>query len=159
MGDPQGEGMLDATVPAGARSLALGISDNEPTRRSSVPERYIKCNRAECPCADREDARHSPYFRSSSLCVGKTEIEISGNEVEDGDEAPGIAVAPDGAFAARTGPWIPSMTAVVRSFEKTRRMPGTCLRIARASFTVGSTRDRSAQLIHRLGAAGAYSAV
>jgi len=41
-------------------------------RRGSVSERYVKCNRQGCLCADDPEARHGPYFSVSRVVKGKT---------------------------------------------------------------------------------------
>jgi len=42
-------------------------------RRGSVSERFVKCNRAGCRCADRPDARHGPYYSVSRVVKGRTQ--------------------------------------------------------------------------------------
>jgi len=64
--------MSDSTVPLDVRSLATQLADPRPMRRGSVSERFVKCNRAGCRCADRPDARHGPYFSVSRVVKGKT---------------------------------------------------------------------------------------
>jgi hypothetical protein len=41
-------------------------------RRGSVSERYVKCNKAGCPCADHADARHGPYYSVTRVVKGRT---------------------------------------------------------------------------------------
>ena len=41
-------------------------------RRGSVSERYVKCNKAGCACADRDDARHGPYYSITRVVKGRT---------------------------------------------------------------------------------------
>ena len=43
-----------------------------PMRRGSVSERYVKCNKAGCPCRDQADARHGPYYSVSRVVKGRT---------------------------------------------------------------------------------------
>ena len=64
--------MPDSMVPEGVRALAAQIADARPMRRGSVTERYVKCNRPGCPCAERADARHGPYFSVSRVVKGTT---------------------------------------------------------------------------------------
>jgi hypothetical protein len=64
--------MPDATVPPVVRALAVEIADAKPMRRGSVSERYVKCNRDGCSCADRQEARHGPYFSVSRVIRGRT---------------------------------------------------------------------------------------
>lgn len=56
--------MPESQVPPDVRTLAARLAEAKPMRRGSVSERYVKCNRDGCPCAEREDARHGPYFRA-----------------------------------------------------------------------------------------------
>lgn len=65
--------MPDSTVPQDVRAWADQIAEAKPMRRGSVSERYVKCNRAGCPCADRAEARHGPYFSVSRVVKGKTQ--------------------------------------------------------------------------------------
>lgn len=64
--------MPDNAVPLTVRALVMEISDAKPMRRGSVSERYVKCNRDGCSCADRADARHGPYFSVSRVIKGRT---------------------------------------------------------------------------------------
>lgn len=45
-------------------------------RRGSLSERRVKCSRPGCPCADREDARHGPYFSLTRAVDGKTQSRL-----------------------------------------------------------------------------------
>lgn len=65
--------MPDTTVPDDVRALAAQLSEPKPMRRGSVSERYVKCNRPGCPCGERADARHGPYFSVSRVVKGKTQ--------------------------------------------------------------------------------------
>jgi hypothetical protein len=42
-------------------------------RRGSVSTRYVKCNKAGCPCAERAEARHGPYVSVVRVVAGKTQ--------------------------------------------------------------------------------------
>ena len=42
-------------------------------RRGSLTERYVKCNKAGCPCGDSEDDRHGPYYSVSRVVKGRTQ--------------------------------------------------------------------------------------
>ena len=64
--------MPDPTAPEDVRELAVRLAEPRPMRRGSVSERYVKCNKPRCPCADRPDARHGPYFSVSRVVKGKT---------------------------------------------------------------------------------------
>ena len=86
--------MPDFMVPPEVRTLAAQLAEAKPMRRGSVSERYVKCNRAGCPCAEREDARHGPYFSVTRIVKGKTrsrwldaeEAKIVRAQVETGHE-------------------------------------------------------------------------
>lgn len=59
-------------VPADIRSLAAELAVPTPMRRGSVTERYVRCNKAGCPCLERDEARHGPYFSVSRVVKGHT---------------------------------------------------------------------------------------
>ena len=61
-----------ATVPPDVRDLAAQLTEPRPMRRGSVTERLVKCNKPSCPCADRPDARHGPYYSVSRVVKGQT---------------------------------------------------------------------------------------
>ena len=60
-------------VPRDVKALATRFAEHMPMRRGSVSERFVKCNRPGCPCADRIDARHGPYYSISRIVKGKTQ--------------------------------------------------------------------------------------
>jgi len=64
--------MPNPVVPEKVRSLASQLAEPRSMRRGSVSERYVKCNKAGCPCADRTDARHGPYYSVSRVVKGRT---------------------------------------------------------------------------------------
>jgi hypothetical protein len=61
------------TVPAEVRTLAAQLAQPRPIRRGSVTERFVRCNKPGCPCADRIEARHGPYVSISRVVKGKTQ--------------------------------------------------------------------------------------
>lgn len=65
--------MRHSTAPASAIRARLGsqLGDAIPMRRGSLTERFVKCSRPGCPCADDPDARHGPYV-SLTRSVGRT---------------------------------------------------------------------------------------
>ena len=65
--------MLNPTVPPDVRSRADQLAQPRPMRRGSVSERYVKCNKAGCPCGARADARHGPYYSLSRVVQGRTQ--------------------------------------------------------------------------------------
>ena len=65
--------MPDTTVPSEVRALASELAAPKPMRRGSVSDRYVKCNKPGCPCAERPDARHGPYTSVSRVVKGRTQ--------------------------------------------------------------------------------------
>jgi hypothetical protein len=59
-------------VPAAVTELARELSKPQPMRRGTLSVPYIKCNKPGCPCADRADARHGPYYSVVRVVAGKT---------------------------------------------------------------------------------------
>lgn len=67
--------MPNSTVPPPVRALAERLAEPRPMRRGSVSERYVKCNRAGCPCVDQPEGRHGPYYSVSRVVNGKTKSQ------------------------------------------------------------------------------------
>jgi hypothetical protein len=65
--------MPDSAIPSDVRELAAQLAEPRLMRRGSVSERYVKCNRAGCPCGDRPEARHGPYYSLSRVVKGRTQ--------------------------------------------------------------------------------------
>ena len=59
-----------ADVPQSVRDLLAALAVPQPMRRGSLSERYMRCNKPGCPCTEREEARHGPYF-SLTRAVGQ----------------------------------------------------------------------------------------
>lgn len=59
-------------VPAEVQALARALAEPKPMRRGSLTERYVKCNKPRCPCADDPEARHGPYYSLSRAVKGQT---------------------------------------------------------------------------------------
>ena len=64
--------MPNPVVPEEVSAVASQLADPRPMRRGSVSERYVKCNKAGCACADRDDARHGPYYSITRVVKGRT---------------------------------------------------------------------------------------
>ncbi len=64
--------MPNPLVPEEVSALASQLAEPKPMRRGSVSERYVKCNKAGCPCADHADARHGPYYSVTRVVKGRT---------------------------------------------------------------------------------------
>jgi hypothetical protein len=60
-------------VPALVRALATQVGDPAPMRRGSLTERYVKCSKPGCRCADEAEARHGPYYSLTRTVAGRTQ--------------------------------------------------------------------------------------
>jgi len=65
--------MPESTIPSDVRDLATQLAEPRLMRRGSVSERYVKCNRPGCPCGERPEARHGPYYSLSRVVKGRTQ--------------------------------------------------------------------------------------
>jgi hypothetical protein len=61
------------TVPPLVRTLADQLAHPKPMRRGSLSERYVKCHKPGCACAEHPDARHGPYYSISRVVKGRTQ--------------------------------------------------------------------------------------
>ena len=61
-----------AGVPARVRTLAAQVGDPTPMRRGSLTERYVKCSKPGCRCAEEIEARHGPYYSLTRAEGGTT---------------------------------------------------------------------------------------
>ncbi len=64
--------MPNPVVPEEVSAVASQLAEPRPMRRGSVSERYVKCNKAGCACADHKDARHGPYYSLTRVVKGRT---------------------------------------------------------------------------------------
>jgi len=60
-------------VPAPVRTLAARLAEPMPMRRGSLSERYVKCSKPGCACAERPAARHGPYYSLTRTVGGRTQ--------------------------------------------------------------------------------------
>ncbi len=60
-------------VPAPVRTRAARMAAPKPMRRGSLSERYVKCSKPECACAERPAARHGPYYSLTRTVGGRTQ--------------------------------------------------------------------------------------
>src|SRR5574337_1959789 len=60
-------------VPLEVRHLAAQLAEPKPMRRGSLSERYVKCSRPGCLCAERPQARHGPYYSLTRAVAGRTQ--------------------------------------------------------------------------------------
>jgi hypothetical protein len=69
--------MADAyEVPASVREALAALAEPRAMRRGSLSERYMKCNKPGCPCAERAQARHGPYFSLTRGVAGSTRSRL-----------------------------------------------------------------------------------
>jgi hypothetical protein len=47
-----------------------------PMRRGSLTERFVKCSRPGCPCAEDPKARHGPYVSLTRSVAGRTRTRL-----------------------------------------------------------------------------------
>jgi len=79
-------------VPIRVRELAAQLAQPTPMRRGSLSQRYVKCSKPGCACADNPKARHGPYFsltrgvggRTQSRLVSAGQTELVRRQVEAG---------------------------------------------------------------------------
>ena len=56
--------------------LSAQLADPIPMRRGSLTARTVKCSRPGCPCKDRAEARHGPYFSLTRTVAGTTQTRL-----------------------------------------------------------------------------------
>jgi hypothetical protein len=85
--------MLDSDAPTGDPSYPGPMfGPPKPLRRGSISERYVKCGKPGCPCAEDPAARHGPYPSMAFVVDGRTrtrhlseeEAEVASRQIEDG---------------------------------------------------------------------------
>jgi len=59
-------------VPGRVRELATQFGAPTPMRRGSLAERYVKCSKPGCRCAEDPAARHGPYYSLTRGVGGQT---------------------------------------------------------------------------------------
>ena len=60
-------------VPVEVRQLAVQFAAPQPMRRGSLSERYVKCSKPGCLCAEDPQARHGPYYSLTRAVAGRTQ--------------------------------------------------------------------------------------
>lgn len=63
-------------VPLAVRQQLDALGSPRPMRRGSLSERYMKCSKPGCACADDADARHGPYFSLTRAIEGRTHSRL-----------------------------------------------------------------------------------
>ena len=59
-------------VPSRVRDVAAQLGAPTPMRRGSLAERYVKCSKPGCRCAEEPAARHGPYYSLTRGVEGQT---------------------------------------------------------------------------------------
>ena len=59
-------------VPGAVRELAARLGHSQPMRRGSLCERYVKCGKPGCACAEDPKAGHGPYYSLTRAVGGQT---------------------------------------------------------------------------------------
>lgn len=73
-------------------TVPFPFTEPVPMRRGSVSERFVKCGKSACPCAQDPKARHGPYFsfthavkrRTQSRFLSPTEATLVRRQIEGG---------------------------------------------------------------------------
>jgi len=81
-------------VPGRVRELAAQFGRPTPMRRGSLSERYVKCSKPGCRCAEDPAARHGPYYsltrgvggRTQSRWLGAAQVDLARRQVEAGQQ-------------------------------------------------------------------------
>src|SRR5574337_2108540 len=63
-------------VPLEVRHLAAQLAEPKPMRRGSLSERYVKCSKPGCLCAEQPQARHGPYYSLTRAVAGRTQARF-----------------------------------------------------------------------------------
>lgn len=79
-------------VPGRLRELAAQFGRPTPMRRGSLSERYVKCSKPGCRCAEDPATRHGPYYsltrgvggRTQSRWLGAEQVDLVRRQVEAG---------------------------------------------------------------------------
>src|SRR5213594_3257944 len=67
-------------VPVVVREAFDALAAPRPMRRGSLSERHMKCNKPSCPCSERPEARHGPYFSLTRSVAGSTRSRLLSTE-------------------------------------------------------------------------------
>ncbi len=96
-------------VPGPVRELAARLGQSQPMRRGSLSERYVKCGKPGCGCAEDPKARHGPYYSLTRAVGGRTRSRFLNPEEaqrarEQRREGPAVSAA-GGSFVLPRGFW------------------------------------------------------
>lgn len=68
-------------MPDSTATVPFSLAEPVPLRRGSVSERFVKCGKSACPCAQDPKARHGPYFSFTRAVKGQTQSRfLSANQ-------------------------------------------------------------------------------
>src|SRR6266852_539814 len=60
-------------MPDSNTTVSLSFAEPVPLRRGSVSERFVKCGKSACPCAQDPKAGHGPDFSFTHAVKGQTQ--------------------------------------------------------------------------------------
>jgi len=60
-------------MPDFTTTVPFSFAEPVPLRRGSVSERFVKCGKSACPCAQDPKARHGPYFSFTHAVKRRTQ--------------------------------------------------------------------------------------
>jgi hypothetical protein len=66
----------ESVVPKEVQRLAAQLAQPRAMRRASVSERWMKCTKTACACAESEEARHGPYYSVTWAEGGQTRSRL-----------------------------------------------------------------------------------
>ncbi len=75
--------LQSSEVPGPVRELAARLAQPQPMRRGSLSERYVKCSKPGCACAENPKARHGPYYSLTRALGGQTRSRFVSAEEAD----------------------------------------------------------------------------
>jgi len=67
-------------APTAVREALSALIEPHPMRRGSLSERFMKCNKPGCLCAESPEARHGPYFSLTRGVAGSTRSRLLSSE-------------------------------------------------------------------------------
>lgn len=72
-----------ASASSVRRIAAQHLGPAAPMRRGSLTSRLVKCSRPGCPCKERPEARHGPYYSLTRAVDGRTRSRLIPQELEE----------------------------------------------------------------------------
>src|SRR5258708_8997239 len=88
-------------MPDSTTTVPFSFAEPVPLRRGSVSERFVKCGKSACPCAQDPKARHGPYFSFTHAVKGQTQSRflladqatVAPHQIERGHPVPSEVAA------------------------------------------------------------------